>query len=73
MTVLKKSNQEWQVIDSESSIMRDHKKILYRAESLQEAVNWRRTHHSDQDHIRIRTKPEARMKTEEETYETATT
>ena len=71
MTVLKKSNQEWQVIDSESNIMRDFKKILYRAESLQEAVNWKRTHYSDQDHIRIRTKPEARRK-QEENNETAT-
>lgn len=62
-----KNNQEWQVIDSESNIMRDFKKILYRAESLQEAVNWRRTHHSDQDHIRIRTKPEANRKQQEET------
>ena len=62
-----KSNQEWQVIDSESNIMRDFKKILYRAESLQEAVNWKRTHHSDQDHIRIRTKPEANRKQEEST------
>lgn len=61
--------QEWQVIDSDSSIMRDHKKILFRAESLQEAVNWRKMHHSDDDHIRIRTKPEARMKTEEESNE----
>lgn len=64
---MKKSNQEWQVIDSESNIMRDFKKILFRAESLQEAVNWKRTHHSDQDHIRIRTKPEANRKQEEST------
>ena len=62
-----KSNQECQVVDSDSSIMRDHKKILFRAESLQEAVNWKRTHHSDQDHIRIRTKPEANRKQEEST------
>ena len=64
---MKKSNQEWQVVDSDSSIMRDHKKILFRAESLQEASAWRRTHHADDDHIRIRTKPEATRKQEEST------
>ncbi len=70
---MKKSNQEWQVIDSESNIMRDFKKILYRAESLQEAVNWRGTPPADQTHIRIRTKPEANRKQQEETTsETAT-
>jgi len=65
MTDIKKSTTEWQVIDSDSSVMRDHKKILYRAESLNEAVNWKKENHPNQDWCRIRTKPEANRKTEE--------
>ncbi|MDP6587021.1 MAG: hypothetical protein QF704_05435 [Anaerolineales bacterium] len=60
------AKQEWQVIDSESSVMRDHKKILYRAKSLQEAVNWRNANHPA-NWCRIRTKPEANRKQQEET------
>jgi len=63
-------SQEWQVIDSESSIMRDFKKILFRAESLREASDWKKNNgYEGNDTIRIRTKPEAREKKEEYTGE----
>lgn len=62
--------QEWQVIDSTSNIMRDFKKILYRAESLTEAIDWRQNNgYGSADNIKIRTKPEARAKKEEYTGE----
>ena len=50
--------------------MRDFKKILYRAESLTEAIDWRQNNgYGKADNIKIRTKPEARAKKEEYTGE----
>jgi hypothetical protein len=60
--------EKWQVIDSTSSVMRDHKKVLFRCETLEEASNWKKVNHAGQDNIRIRTKPEARVKTEDEKF-----
>ena len=61
------SNQQWEVVDSASSVMRSLKKILYRCESLTEAINWRENNgYGDDDNIRIRTKIEARAPKEEE-------
>jgi hypothetical protein len=74
MLLLKLTNREkqmtekWQVIDSTSSVMRDHKKVLFRCETLEEASNWKKVNHAGQDNIRIRTKPEARVKTEDEKF-----
>ena len=39
-----------------------------RCETLEEASNWKKVNHAGQDNIRIRTKPEARVKTEDEKF-----
>ena len=65
------SNQLWQVVDSESAISRDDKKVLFENASLEICRKWRKDN-ADNDNIRIRTKPQATIKKEEE-YEIATT
>ena len=63
-------NQLWQVIDSESAISRDEKKVLFENASLEICAKWREDN-ADYDDIRIRTKPQARIKEDQE-YEIAT-
>ena len=61
------AKQQWEVVDSTSSVMRSLKKILHRCESLTEAINWRENNgYGNVDNIRIRTKIEARAPKEEE-------
>ena len=64
------SNQLWQVIDSESAISRDDKKVLFENASLEICAKWREDN-ADENNIRIRTKPQATIKEEQE-YEIAT-
>ena len=62
------AKQQWEVVDSASSVMRSLKKILHRCESLTDAINWREQNgFGDDDTIRIRTKIEARAPKDEET------
>ena len=47
--------QQWEVVDSTSSVMRSLKKILFKG-TLQECHDYRKMHHEDEDNIRVRTK-----------------
>ena len=56
--------QQWEVVDSTSSVMRSLKKILFKG-TLQECHDYRKNHHEDEDNIRVRTKIEARAPKED--------
>ncbi len=56
--------QQWEVVDSTSSVMRSLKKILFKG-TLQECHDYRKAHHKDEDNIRVRTKIEARAPKED--------
>jgi hypothetical protein len=56
--------QQWEVVDSTSSVMRSLKKILFKG-TLQECHDFRKAHHEDEDNIRVRTKIEARAPKED--------